>query len=249
MKYCKRTQTVHKPVSEVPQISLCHVNVRSVRNKTLCISDFITDHELDILALTETWLKDDSKEQLVLGELLAYRYSNKSLPREGDKKGGGVTFIYKDTYSVHVKHVERHTSFESLHVEVTVNSVLLRLLVIYSHLPKSGNAAEGDLFLSEFSEMVDSLLLCSGKVFIVGDFNYHVDDCKDTTIQNFLQLVDCANMVQYVKSPTHEKGHILDLILAWQDELLVSNVRVDTSLPTDHWAVLCTISIPSKTMQ
>ena len=36
------------------------------------------------------------------------------------------------------------------------------------------------------------------------------------------------------------------MILARQDELLVSNVRIDTSLPTDHWAVLCTISIPSK---
>ena len=135
---------------------------------------------------------------------------------------------------------------ECLHDEVTVNSVLLRLLLIYSPLPKTGNAAAGDLFLSEFSEMMDSLLLCSGKVFIVGDFNYHVDDCKDTTVQNFLQLVDCANMVQYVKSPTHEKGHILDLILARQDKLLVSYVRIDTSLPTDHWAVLCPITISSK---
>ena len=107
LKYCKRTQTVYKPVSEVPQISLCHVNVRSVRNKTWCISDFITDHELDFLALTETWLKYDSKEQVVLGELLPNGYSIKSLPREGDKKGGGVALIYKDTYSVNVKHVER----------------------------------------------------------------------------------------------------------------------------------------------
>ena len=130
----------------------------------------------------------------MLGELLANRYSIKSLPREGDKKGGGVALIYKDTYSVNVKHVERHTSFECLHVKVTVNSVLLRLLVIYSHLPKSGNAAEGDLFLSEFSEMMDSLLLCSGKVFIIGDFNYHVDDCEDTTIQNFLQLVSAKSI-------------------------------------------------------
>ena len=34
------------------------VNIQSVRNKTFNIRDLINDECLDILALTETWLRD-----------------------------------------------------------------------------------------------------------------------------------------------------------------------------------------------
>lgn len=40
--------------SERKSLDLCLLNARSVRNKTLAISDFITDLNIDIMALTET---------------------------------------------------------------------------------------------------------------------------------------------------------------------------------------------------
>ena len=38
-------------------MSLCLLNVRSVRNKALTVKDFTVDHALDTLLTTETWQK------------------------------------------------------------------------------------------------------------------------------------------------------------------------------------------------
>ena len=48
------------PVTPAPlKTTLCVLNARSVRNKATDVGEYILDNDVDILALTETWLKDD----------------------------------------------------------------------------------------------------------------------------------------------------------------------------------------------
>ena len=49
-KYCTKLQ------KETTTASLCVINTRSVRNKTTDILDYIHEHDLDIVATTDTWL-------------------------------------------------------------------------------------------------------------------------------------------------------------------------------------------------
>ena len=37
------------------------INVRSIRNKALLVRDYIDERELDVVALTETWLGEDER--------------------------------------------------------------------------------------------------------------------------------------------------------------------------------------------
>ncbi len=52
--------------TENQMINLGLLNIRSLSTKALFVNYMITDHKLDVLCLTETWLKPD--EYIILNE-------------------------------------------------------------------------------------------------------------------------------------------------------------------------------------
>ncbi len=52
--------------TEKPMIKLGLLNIRSLSTKAFFANYMITDHKLDVLSLTETWLKSD--EYIILNE-------------------------------------------------------------------------------------------------------------------------------------------------------------------------------------
>ena len=68
-------------VSQVPNSRFCKnftsclLNARSVCNKTLVIKDFVVDHAVDLLGITETWLHLKG-DDVTIGELClsVYRF-------------------------------------------------------------------------------------------------------------------------------------------------------------------------------
>ena len=45
-----------KPIVQSKHLNFVCLNIRSLKNKTTSLFDFIVSHNLDVLALTETWL-------------------------------------------------------------------------------------------------------------------------------------------------------------------------------------------------
>ena len=49
-------------------MSMCLLNARSINNKALFIKDYVVDHQIDLLGITETWTKSDGESNRVVNE-------------------------------------------------------------------------------------------------------------------------------------------------------------------------------------
>ena len=76
------------PGPSARNIEACHLNVRSLRNKTSAFSDFVLSNDLDIVGVTETWLRP-SDTQGLMDEITPAGFQLHQVPRE-NKKGGYI---------------------------------------------------------------------------------------------------------------------------------------------------------------
>ena len=94
--WCPRSQRISrtKPVRNELYCTgtRCGIlNSRSVNKKEHLVHQLIVDNDLDFLALTETWLTDDSSASIKL--LKPRGYDHKVVNRSG-RAGGGVCLIF-----------------------------------------------------------------------------------------------------------------------------------------------------------
>ena len=72
--------------------------------------DFVFDHDkeyqLDIVALTETWLSnEDSKNKHVIDQCIAYGYTLHHSPRTSGRRGGGVSILVNNAIKVTLRRI------------------------------------------------------------------------------------------------------------------------------------------------
>ncbi len=68
-------------------------------------------------------------------------------------------------------------------------------------------------FIHELSEFLSNQVSRCDRLLVLGDFNIHVCCPSKPMVKNFMSLMDSLNFVQSVSSPTHNRGHTLDLVL------------------------------------
>ena len=223
---------------------MSHLNTRSATtisneiNKPALIQEFISDKNLDILTLSETWLSSDSLPA-VLSSLTPSQYSILSSPRK-NSKGGGIALIYRSLFKIQKVPIPSFPSFESLCVKLSFSSISYTILTIYR--PPSCSKSS---FISDFSTLLEDLATSPSELLINGDFNFHVDQPTDPSVSTFLTLLDTFNLKQHVTFPTHSSGHTLDLLITRTSSSCISSVDYTNPHLSDHSAILSVISIPS----
>ena len=109
--------------------------------KAISLSSMITERDIDVLALTETWL-GSAVDQQVLGELVPLGYNVISIPRPGAKRGGGTAVIYKAGLLVSLVSSSQdkpYTQFEHMECLLSSKDHGIRLCVVYRPPPCTKN--------------------------------------------------------------------------------------------------------------
>ena len=213
------------------------LNVRSIRNQGEFIADYVFEHDIDILCLTETWLTphDDS----LFASFTPDGFTFHHLPRKG-RRGGGVGIMLKSSFRVDMVKPWRAGSFECLELVFRSPSVpsTLRLFVIYRP-PSSGcKATPFRLFLDEFSHLLEHVSIKQTGLIILGDFNVHYGNVDDKNASDLAAILNDTNLQQHVKSATHYRDNILDLVITPVTGSVLTDVSVE-SLLTDHHIIVC----------
>ena len=130
-------------------LTMCCLNARSVKNKAVSVADFFISRDIDVLTLSETWLATDTNNQ-VINELVPSGYTIKHIYRPSEKRGGGVTVLYKCGLTSKTLDSTRNgmfTHFEHMDCTVIYNDVNIRLCIVYRPPPSDGNGFKNSVFL------------------------------------------------------------------------------------------------------
>lgn len=220
---------------------LCSANVRSVKSKTSDLLDFIYSSDADLFAITETWLSDDdtaAKLEFIPSETHAFVNQNRA-----DRKGGGTGLLFKKNIEVKKIDAGEKTSFEFSEWCVCYNSFKVRLSIIYRPPYSSVHPVTVNTFLQDFSVYLESVILTSEPLIILGDFNIHV--CPATTPEavEFLDLLTSMGLKQHVTQPTHEAGNTLDLVITREHDTVIRGSPKIGRYLSDHATVFCQLNV------
>ena len=183
---------------QVSHLRWALLNVRSLKNKCDVVSEYISDHNIDILCLTESWINDNISDLLCLKSATPSGYSFISVPRKSGRCGG-LVLIYKSSIRVRLKPSLNNDSFESMLAEVVYDHIQMGKVLV--HRPPSEKFST---FLTEFGQMVTPLLIeNSSRILCLGDFNIHVDQESDPQAKAFNSLLSEIGLLQHVCFPTH----------------------------------------------
>lgn len=209
-----------------------HVNTNSLVNKVHYIYSLLSDYNISVLGVSETWLTSSITSACI------------SLPNYVLLRKDVVGNIKKHGVCVYIKQNIHYSE-----IEVQVPNVLVlylikyRLHIITVYRPPSNSPLDNAILVSFIEDFC-----CDKDVILMGDFNLPTirwnNDliCASLSPTDF-QFFHCFNslgLIQWVKEPTiHKSGNIIDLIFTSEEDKVL-DVQVLPPFPNcDHSPVMC----------
>ncbi len=210
-------------------VKFCHLNARSLlagvdleqhMDDQYSLLDDIYEalvytNDFDIIAISETWLKDNVREDAL--DLAGYQrpiYKNRT------SRGGGVMLYVKEEIgAIHRTDIEANET-ELLWVELRLGNKKVMFGTCYR--PPGMTALQVDSFIDSFGSQTENALNENpDALIIVGDFNdrcTHWDDRHENSEMGlkFYNYLNDMNLFQMINEPTRvteNSASLLDLII------------------------------------
>ena len=154
----ERTPFVPDRGKHSPLLTLCTANVRAVKSKTAALLEYIHSADMDIFAVTKTWLTEKdaaAKMEFIPTETHKFVQCN----RQG-RRGGGTGLLFKK--QLQVKHIEsgEKSSFEFSEWRVVHQSLRAKLIIVYRPPYSAEHPVTPQVFFEEFGKISWSQTFC-----------------------------------------------------------------------------------------
>ena len=210
------------------------------------ISTLALDQNLDIFAVSETWLNHSiaSDSFSIDGFSQIYR-----LDRCDGRRAGGVALYISSSFATKRRFDLEHVNFELLFVEIVINSITFVCGVCYR--PPNYNAEDNNAFLDNLQSSLDNIYLKPDTfVLLLGDFNAHYDTAYPSLSSvvgtRFYSWMACNNLFQVINEPTRitsEGATLLDLIITNSPGYFVNSGTLSPPSNCDHLLIYARMNV------
>ena len=221
------------------------LNIRSLYPKIDELRYFLTKHPFDFLCLNETWLNDTVNDSDLIIEgynivrkdrINVKQFSNKN----NTKRGGGILFYVKDTYSYKIRNDLHLNDLECLWIEVKVPGIESYLLST-CYRPPSSNKAYND----QIKTSIEKASLENKEMYILGDFNVNYNVKNVSFITELENILNVSQIVNFDTRVTQNSSTCIDLILTSNPKkhLITKPLKINIS---DHYMAYTVIDCKFK---
>ena len=228
---------IKKKAKSTKFFTIAHVNVRYIRNKAPQVQLELGTQGIDICPITETWLKPDEEESILLQQITPPGDNIISYPRSNGKTGAALAVVHRN----HIQ-LQNHCILQTLltmecgHFQIKFGLDMVSLFIIYC-IPNTTLLQFCEEMVSIFENSIKTI---RNNILLMGDFNIHMDTPDDPNTIIFNDLLNSFNLRNNISFQTHISGHTLHLILDDQNESLAKCVKKGHSF-ADHSLVQATI--------
>ena len=209
-------------VKNVHRVIVSHININSIRNKIVALSDIIKEN-IDVLLVSETKLDISFPNSL-------FHIDGYSPPYRKDRSnngGGLILYVRNDIPSKELRHICIPIDKECIFIEI--NLFKRKWLICGFYNPHKNQI---DTQLSFLSECLDYYLSYYDNIIILGDFN---SEPTETCISEFIGNYNLKNLVN---EPTCYKNQLnpscIDLILTNRCMSFQNTTTVETGISDFH---------------
>ena len=119
----------------------------------------------------------------------------------------------------------------------------MKVVAVYRPPYSQAHPVTPCIFFEEFSNYLESIVMCSEILIIAEDFNFHFNDQSDIDTKRFIDMLETFGLKQHVTAPTHSSNHTLDLLITGSsNDINISSLET-TFFLSDHCFVECHLSI------
>ena len=197
--------------------SVIHLNIRSLLNKQDQLRKLITDTEVDIILLCETWLTKIKESQL---DQTTHKLTSK---HRQDKIEGGVGIMINKNLRSRARP-DLHIETEILeHVIVELKTDKRNLLIVGGYRPPNTNVRK---FLTEYNSLIKKLKKEKDHEIMIG-IDHNLDLLKThqhPPTNEFLELNLKRNLLPAISKPTR---------ITTRSATLIDNIFLSTKLQSN----------------